>query len=56
MLKKLVILSIPFVLASCASTKHKYMRGSVAMKLDNKTAHVCLGDNEVKTGDKVLFY
>jgi hypothetical protein len=56
MLKKLVILSIPFVLASCASTNHKYMRGSVAMKLDNKTAHVCLGDNEVEPGDKILFY
>lgn len=56
MFKKIVILSVPFILASCASTNHKYMRGSVAMKLDNKTAHVCLGDNEVKTGDKVLFY
>ncbi|MBK24586.1 MAG: hypothetical protein CME70_11380 [Halobacteriovorax sp.] len=56
MLEKLFILSIPFILASCASTNHKYMRGSVAMKLDKKTAHVCLGDNEVKNGDKILFY
>ena len=56
MFKKIVILSIPFVLASCASTNHKYMRGTVAMKLDNKTAHVCLGDNEVQPGDKILFY
>ena len=55
MLKKIVILSIPFVLASCASTNHKYMRGSVAMKLDNKTAHVCLGDNEVQPGDRIRF-
>ena len=56
MLKKIVILSIPLILASCASTNHKYMRGSVAMKLDNKTAHVCLGDNEVQPGDRILFY
>lgn len=32
------------------------MRGSVAMKLDKETAHVCLGDNEVKKGDKVLLF
>lgn len=56
MLKKIVIFSIPFVLASCASTNHKYMRGSVAMKLNNNTAHVCLGDKEVKVGDRLTFY
>ena len=25
------------------------------MRIDAKTAHVCLGDNEVKVGDKVTF-
>jgi len=32
------------------------MRGTVAMKVDNNTAHVCLGDNDVKIGDKIAFY
>jgi hypothetical protein len=32
---------------------HTSMRGSVAMKLSSDEAHVCLGDNEVKVGDKV---
>ena len=41
-----------FLLSSCA---HKFMRGTVAMKLDKKTAHVCLGDNAVKVGDKLNF-
>ncbi|MDP7320955.1 MAG: hypothetical protein QF441_10125 [Bacteriovoracaceae bacterium] len=41
------------LLSSCA---HNFMRGTVAMKTDNKTAHVCLGNNDVKVGDKLDFY
>jgi hypothetical protein len=40
-------------LVGCA---HGTMRGSVAMKASEDEAHVCLGDNEVKTGDTVSFF
>ena len=53
-MKKLLILLLGATfLTSCA---HKMMRGTVAMKTDNKTAHVCLGENDVKVGDSVEFY
>jgi hypothetical protein len=32
------------------------MRGSVAMKLSDTSAHVCMGDGEVKAGDKMILY
>jgi hypothetical protein len=32
------------------------MRGSVVMKVNDKQAHVCLGDGEVKEGDRVALY
>tara|TARA_B100001971_G_scaffold215148_1_gene258343 strand:- start:4566 stop:4847 length:282 start_codon:yes stop_codon:yes gene_type:complete len=32
------------------------MRGTVAMKTDKKTAHVCLGNNDVKVGETLNFY
>ena len=47
-----VILAISLVASGCG---HKMMRGTVAMKLNKKNAHVCLGDGSVKTGDKVAF-
>lgn len=53
-MKKLVVISFSaLMLSSCA---HNFMRGTVAMKMDKKTAHVCLGNNDVKKGDKVMFY
>lgn len=40
---------------ACAS--HSTMRGGVAMKVNEREAHVCLGDGEVKEGDTVeAFY
>lgn len=39
-----------FSLVGCA---HGLMRGSVAMKTSDTEAHVCLGDKEVKVGDRV---
>lgn len=51
------ILSLLFLIlftVSCAT--HKFMRGTVAMKVDESTAHVCLGENDVKRGDRVIFY
>lgn len=52
---KTILVSIIAVLtlSSCA---HNFMRGTVAMKTSKKKAHVCLGDNDVKVGDKVDFY
>ncbi len=50
----LLITLLILLVSSCAS--HHMMRGNVAMKIDKKTAHICLGDNEVKAGDKINFY
>lgn len=38
-------------LVGCAT--HSTMRGSVAMKTSKDEAHVCMGNSEVKVGDKV---
>lgn len=48
-----VIAAISFT--GCAAS-HKGMRGSVAMKVNEQEAHVCLGSNEVKVGDKLVVY
>jgi hypothetical protein len=45
--------TIALLLTSCA---HNFMRGTVAMKTGKKTAHVCLGNNDVKVGEKLDFY
>ena len=41
-------------LSGCAH--HQMMRGSVAMKTNDREAHVCLGENDVKVGDRVMAY
>lgn len=48
---------ISFLMAmlSFAGCAHSTMRGSVAMK-DGDEAHVCLGDKEVKAGDRVALF
>ena len=52
-MKKLLFMSLSvLILNGCA---HSFMRGTVAMKMDSTTAHVCLGNNDVKVGDKVDF-
>lgn len=49
------LLAMIFLVTACAS--HSTMRGGVAMKVSEREAHVCLGDGEVKEGDKVeAFY
>jgi hypothetical protein len=40
-------------LVGCA---HGNMRGTVAMKTSDNEAHVCLGDNEVRVGDKLSLF
>lgn len=46
-----IITAIAF--SSCA---HSVMRGTVAMKTSPDEAHVCLGQGEVKAGDRVDVY
>lgn len=50
----LISLSVILTLVSCAH--HSVMRGSVAMKVSDREAHVCLGKDEVKVGDKVIAF
>ena len=51
---KMFSLSLVGLLASgCA---HSLMRGSVAMKISDNEAHECLGNNEVKVGDRVTAF
>jgi hypothetical protein len=48
-----ILLVTLMILTGCA---HKMMRGSVAMKTSADEAHVCLGNGEVKQGDRVALY
>lgn len=41
------------VISGCAPAVH---RGSVAMKIGDNEAHVCLGNDEVVPGDKVTYF
>tara|TARA_B100001248_G_scaffold227481_1_gene185949 strand:- start:14915 stop:15250 length:336 start_codon:yes stop_codon:yes gene_type:complete len=53
-MKKIFIISIiSLMMAGCSSSMK---RGTVAMKMSNDRAHVCLGDSSVKSGDRVAFY
>ena len=38
---------------SLTACSHGMMRGSVAMKTSDTEAHVCLGNKEVKVGDRI---
>lgn len=56
MLSKNLFLSLTaltIILSGCA---HNLMRGSVAMKVSDTEAHVCLDDSEAKVGDRVTLY
>lgn len=48
-----IFAAVAVALSGCA---HGTMRGTVAMKVSDSEAHVCLGDNEVKAGDKVALF
>ena len=53
-MKSILLMStITLMLTGCG---HAMMRGTVAMKAGKDEAHVCLGDNAVKGGDKVAFF
>lgn len=48
----LLAAAVALVSAGCA-TGHGTMRGSVVMRVNPTDAHVCMGDDEVRVGDKV---
>ena len=52
-LKFVSALGLAVALSGCA---HGLMRGSVAMKTSESEAHVCLGQGEVKAGDRVELF
>jgi len=53
-MKNLLMITTFLFLTSCAS--HSLMRGSVAMKVSDREAHVCMNDDEAKVGDRVMAF
>lgn len=53
MKSRLLVAGLLLTLSACA---HGTMRGSVAMKTAEDEAHVCLGNGEVKPGDRVKLF
>jgi hypothetical protein len=51
--KNLIGIMVMAALTGCA---HSQMRGNVAMKISEDEAHVCLGNEQVKVGDKIELY
>lgn len=51
-MKRLLFL-FPIFIVGCA---HQLMRGTVAMRISDEEAHICLGEGEVKPGDKVAIW
>lgn len=56
-MRTILILTITsFFFSFLAGCAHHLMRGSVAMKTSENEAHVCMGESEVKVGDKVTLF
>ncbi len=53
---KLIQFIAVFGIAALTGCAHSTMRGSVAMKASDSEAHVCMGEQEVRVGDKVVFF
>ena len=54
-MKKFLSTGIAIVaLTGCAT--HSVMRGSVAMKVNDTEAHVCMNKDEIKAGDHLVLY
>lgn len=56
MSKTLLLMLIAAFFVSCATNKHTFMRGSVAMKMDETKGIACLESHTVKVGDKLDLY
>ena len=53
---KALILPLILSLSALAGCAHSTMRGTVAMKVSDEEAHVCMGEGEVKPGDSVALF
>lgn len=53
-LRMVSVLGLVTIGMACSHSPHT--RGSVALKENNQEAHVCLGDKEVKAGDRVALF
>lgn len=54
MYKFLIIGLAALAFSGCAT--HSVMRGTVAMKVSDNEAHVCMNKEEIKTGDHLVLY
>ena len=52
-MRKILVLVCLLFVSACSTGR---ARGAVAMKIDDETAHVCVGKTEMKTGDRVELY
>lgn len=55
-MKTLIFLITAMMVAGLSGCAHSVMRGSVAMKISENEAHVCLGKGEIAVGDRVTLY
>jgi hypothetical protein len=49
---RIFTLALAMALTACADTH----RGSVAMKVDDREAHICMVNDEVRVGDRVALF
>jgi hypothetical protein len=50
--KSILTLGLAMALSACAGAN----RGSVAMKIDDREAHICMGNDGVRAGDRVALF
>jgi hypothetical protein len=50
--KSILTLTLAMALSACAGAN----RGSVAMKINDREAHICMGSNGVRAGDRVALF
>lgn len=55
-LRKIFLLIALFVLIITGCAHHSLMRGTVAMKISDTEAHVCINNFEVKEGERVTLF
>jgi hypothetical protein len=51
-LRRIRTLALATALSACAMVH----RGSVVMKVDDREAHICMGNDEVRAGDRVALF
>jgi hypothetical protein len=54
-MKIISIFSLLLIFSSCASNRHRWMTGTVAMKFDEKSGVACLEPGIAKVGRKLKF-